>query len=103
MKNIKNFKQFNESRKIDSDAKIRNRGNVVFPAGSEKVLDKKDHFPINTENQARNALSRASQYDKVPEWYDGTLEELVKKVHNKIKTEYPDIDITEKSKKPGKN
>ena len=85
MVNILKWEEFNESKKLDPKAKIRNRGNVVFPAGSEKVLDDKDHFPINTESQARNALARASQYDKCPDWYDGTLKELVKKVYNKVK------------------
>lgn len=100
---ILKWEQFNESRKLDPEAKLRNRGLVVFPAGSSKVLDDKDHFPINTVEQARNALARASQYEEVPEWYDGTLAQLVKRVHNKVKREYPEIEVTEKSEKPGKD
>ena len=103
MANILKWEEFNEGKKVDPEAKIRNRGNVVFPASSAKVTDDKDHFPINTESQARNALARASQYDKCPSWYDGSLTELVKKVHNKVKREYPDIEVTEKSEKPGKD
>ena len=91
------------NEKIDPDAKVRNRGLVVFSSKSKYVKDSKDHFPINDEDQARNALARSSQYDKVPIWYDGTLEELVKKVHDKVKDEYPDIKVTEKSEKPGKD
>lgn len=41
----------------------------------------KNIFQINAVKQARNALSRGNQYNTVPEWYDGTLEELVKKVN----------------------
>lgn len=106
MKNILKWDEFNnvsEKKKLDPDAAIRNRGNVVFSAGSEKVLDNKDHFPYGDILHARNALSRASQYNKVPDWYDGTLEELVKKVHDKVKRKYPEIKVTEKSEKPGKD
>ena len=90
-------------RKKDPEAKLRNRGNVVFPVGSKNVNDDKDHFPINDEDQARNALTRASQYNEVPDWYNGTLEKLVKKVQKKVKRAYPEIEVTEKSENPGKN
>jgi hypothetical protein len=83
-------------------AKLRHRGDVVFPAGSAKVKDDKDHFPVNNINQARNALARASQYNKVPSWYTGSLSELVKKVQNKAHRKYPSIEVTKKSAKPGK-
>ena len=88
--------------KKDPKAKVRNRGTVVFPAESDKVKDNKDHFPINTAAQARNALSRASQYTKVPKWYDGSLSSLVKEVQSKVKSKYPSIKTTKKSAKPGK-
>lgn len=81
---------------------VRNRGDVVFPAGSKKVKDNKDHFPINSENQARNALSRANQYDIVPDWYNGSLKELLKTVVHKVHGKYPDIEISGASKKSGK-
>ena len=86
----------------DPDAKVRNRGNVVFPADSSKVKDDKDHFPINSESQARNALSRASQYSSVPSWYGGSLSGLVGAVQRKVKAKYPGIETTKASKKPGK-
>ena len=106
MKNILKWDEFNivsEKKKLDPDAAIRNRGDLVFCAEIEKLTDYKDHFPINTKTQARNALARASQYDKCPDWYDGSLKELVKKVHNAVKGKYPDIEVTEKSEKPGKD
>ena len=93
----------NEGKKKDPKAKVRNRGDVVFPSGSKNVKDDKDHFPINDEGQARNALARASQFDEVPEWYAGSLEKLVKKVQKKVKKKYPDIEVTEKSENPGKD
>lgn len=102
MKNILKWDEF-LTEKINPEAEVRNRGLVVFSSDSSLVNDKKDHFPINDENQARNALARASQYDTVPKWYEGTLKELVQKVHNKVKEEYPDIKVTEKSENPGKD
>lgn len=87
---------------LDPKAKIRNRGKVVFPAESSKVNDDKDHYPINSIDQARNALQRASQYKKVPDWFNGSLKELVETVARKVKRHYPSIEVSEKSKKPGK-
>ncbi len=89
-------------KKKNADAAIRNRGAVVFSANSPKVKDDKDHFPINNASQARNALARASQYSKKPEWYTGTLNELVSRVQKEVKANYPDIKVTDKSKNPGK-
>ena len=70
---------------------------VIFPAGSSKVKDDKDHFPINTIGQARNALARVAQFDSVPSWYDGTLSELVQKVKNAVKRQYPSIEVSLKT------
>jgi len=91
------------NEKKNPNAKVRNRGDVVFPAGSKKVKDDKDHFPINSQAQARNALARANQYSKSPSWYDGSLQELVDKVASAVKRKYKGIDVSEKAKKPGKN
>jgi len=91
------------NEKKDPKAKVRNRGNVVFPAGSKKVKDDKDHFPINNEAQARNALARANQYSSSPPWYEGSLKELVGKVAGAVKRKYPNIKVSKAAKKPGKN
>lgn len=90
-------------KKLDPKAKIRNRGNVVFPAS--KCLDSKDHFPINSENQARNALSRSHGYSKAPPWYKGSLSSLQEAVRRKVHSKYPGIEITKgkKSKKTKKS
>jgi len=90
------------NEKKDPEAKVRNRGDVVFPAASKDVKDDKDHFPINSEDQARNALSRASQYSSVPKWYSGGLDSLVKRVQSAVKRKYPTIETTKKSATPGK-
>lgn len=87
------IENYDEIKLADPKAKVRNRGNVVFPAGSSKVKDNKDHFPINNIGQARNALARMNQYDAVPPWYSGTLEELKNAIRRKIKSKYPTINI----------
>lgn len=75
---------------------------AVFPADHPKVKDKKEHFPLGTMAQARNALARANQFKEVPPWFKGTLKELVNAVVKAVKKHYPSIDVSEKSKKPGK-
>jgi len=83
-------------------AKVRHRGDVVFPAESSKVTDDKDHFPINNANQARNALARANQYSSAPKWYKGSLQSLVTKVANAVKKKYSSIEVSKAAEKPGK-
>ena len=100
-KALDNGAGFVEAKK-DPKAKTRNRGDVVFPAESPKVTDDKDHFPINTEKQARNALGQVNKYKKAPKWYKGNLDALVKKVATAVKKKYKDIEVTKKSEKPGK-
>ena len=85
--------------KTDPKAEVRNRGECVFPANSRKIKDKKDHFPINSAAQARNALARVHQYKKAPPWYKGTLEELISAVARKVKSKYKGIDVGGKEKK----
>lgn len=86
----------------DPKAKVRNRGDVVFPAGSKSVKDDKDHFPINNIAQARNALARANQYSSSPDWYVGSLDTLVRKVASAVRRKYPSIKVTKAAEKPGK-
>jgi hypothetical protein len=93
--------ELNENKK-DPTAHVRNRGDVVFPAESNSVKDDKDHFPINSEAQARNALARASQYSSSPSWYSGSLDTLVKKVSSAVHKKYPGIKVSKAGKTPGK-
>lgn len=87
-----------EARKHDPDAEVRNKKSPVFPAGSKHVNDDKDHFPIGSEAQARNALARVNQYTKAPKWaVDITLKAMKKKVANTVKKHYPSIEVTEES------
>jgi hypothetical protein len=85
-----------EKKKLDPKAKVRNRGTVCVPASSAK--DKKDHFPINDEGQARNALARVHQYSSVPSWYGGSLKSLQSLVSGKVHSKYPSIGKSDKKK-----
>lgn len=89
-----------KDKKLDPKAEVRNRGTVCVPAESAK--DKKDHFPINDEAQARNALARVNQFSSVPDWYSGSLQSLVSLVARKVKAKYPSIEVSKDAKKPGK-
>lgn len=91
-----------KNAKKDPKAQVRNRGKVVFPAESSNVKDKKDHFPINDADQARNALARANQFSSAPEWYKGSLQSLVSAVARAVHKHYPKIEVSKASKKPGK-
>lgn len=86
-------------KKDDPKAKVRNRGTVVFPAESSSVKDNKDHFPINDEDQARNAWARANQYSSAPSWYSGSLKSLQDAVKRKVHSKYKGIDFEGKKKK----
>ena len=90
------------NKSLDPNAKVRNRGKVVFPAGSQKVKDNKDHFPINDETQARNALQRVNQFSSSPPWFTGSLQELVNSVVSAVRRAYPGIKIGKSANKPGK-
>jgi len=80
--------------KVAKKVKGRNRPSPVFQSSHPKVKDNKDHFPLGDENQARNALARASQYDSAPEWWSGSLQELVSAVQRAVKGKYPSIKIS---------
>lgn len=81
------------------DTKGRSRPNPIFDSTSSKVLDGKDHFPINDIGRARNALARVNQYSEAPAWYKGSLEDLKKTVVNAVKRAYPSIEVSEESYK----
>jgi hypothetical protein len=81
--------------------KSKERGSFIFPSTHSKVKSG-DHFPIDTEGRARNALARANQYSKAPKWWSGSLQELVSAVARAVHSKYKNIEVSKKSKKPGK-
>jgi len=80
--------------------KSQDRGDVCFPANSKHNKSSKDRFPINNENQARNALARCAQYDSVPPWFQGGgLKELQNMVRRKVHSKYKGIEVSDLKKK----
>lgn len=121
MKNIKKFEEFINENLDENSYDIENSQSIdeKKEAGAKKPAKYKTvkdedfvfsdggkvtgwHFPINTKARGKNALQRANQFDSSPEWYKGSLKSLVTKVANAVKKKYPDIEVTEKSKKLGK-
>lgn len=74
----------------------------VFGPTHSKVKDHKGHYPINDEAHARNALSRVNQTKKAPPWWSGSVQELVSAVARAVKSKFPKIEVSKKSKIPGK-
>jgi hypothetical protein len=87
-KDKKDTNKADDKKKLDPKAKVRNRGTVCVLA--EHAKDKKDHFPINDEGQARSALSRVEGLTSAP-WYNGSLEGLRALVKRKVHSKYPSI------------
>jgi hypothetical protein len=94
---------FEKLAKLDPKAKVRNRGDCVFPADHPKNKSNKDRYPINNEAQARNALARANQTSIAPEWYSGSIQSFLNAVVRKVKSKYPSIEVSKTSLKPGKD
>lgn len=87
-------------KKLDPKAKVRNRPSPGFPAENSKVKDKKDHFPLQDENQARNAWARAHQTGgKAPSWYKGSYSDFLSALKRKIKSKFPSIELKDSKKK----
>ena len=88
----------------DPKAADRNRGDVVFPAESSKVLDDEDHFPINSEKQAIAAVGYANHYKlgNPPSWFKGSVTELLDAVIAAVDKKYPEIELSDAAKNPGK-
>jgi hypothetical protein len=81
--------------------KKKTRGRCVFPAESSSVTDDKDHFPINSLAQARNALARVMQYDACPGWYTGSLKGLQSAVRREVYGQFPGLK-SRKEEREGK-
>jgi hypothetical protein len=84
----------NDKKKPDPSAAVRNRGTVCVSAESAK--DKKEHYPINDADQARNALSQVAKYTTAPPWYNGSLKSLQDLVSRKVHSKYPSIGKKDK-------
>jgi uncharacterized membrane protein YgaE (UPF0421/DUF939 family) len=83
--------------KLDTKADVRNRSKVIFDYDDYDVIDKKQHFELNTIEQGRNALSRLFAFihkGEVPTWYSGGLKKFKNKIIREVHKSYPSIKIT---------
>ena len=75
------------------------KSKIVFPPTKD---DENGHFPIDTENRARAALSYVNKYKKLPSWAKKrgikSLQALVTKVTNAVEKKYPGIEVSEEAK-----
>lgn len=67
------------------------RNGTIAGRLSGKLLDKRDHFPVLTQTQARSSMTRAMQLRAVPVWYGGSLDDLRKEVYEGIVKAHPDM------------
>ena len=86
----------------EKKTKSRSRPKPIFESTHPKVLDNKDHFPIDTVERGRNALARVNQYDEAPPWWGGSLKSLVSIVVREVHKKYPDIEVSKAAAKPKK-
>lgn len=73
------------------------KGEFIFGAKHSKVTDEQDHFPIDTQGRARNALVRAAQLAKSsgrPRWFTGTPKQFLDEVRRVVKKRWPAIEVT---------
>jgi hypothetical protein len=58
---------------------------------STRILDQREHFPVTTEIQARSSMVRAMRMSAVPNWYNGTLDNLREEVWVGVLTKHPSL------------
>jgi hypothetical protein len=74
-------------------AKKKRRNKYALPKSHKLVNDGKNHFPVNDEAHARNALSRMMQYERAPKWFDGKLTQLRNIIIKQVKARHKGIDV----------
>lgn len=77
-------------RKVDTTPK---RGTLAGVADA-KILDKNDHFPVATEDQARGSANRVVALREVPNWFNGTLDSLKGMVLGAVAVKHPKMQIS---------
>lgn len=68
-------------RQVELSVEDSLRCGTIAGKESPRLLDRRDHFPVMTENQAKSAITRSMQLSDVPMWYRGTLENLREEVY----------------------
>jgi len=104
LNNVKNeLKELKKEEKTEGKPKEYQvkKTDFIFSKGSKLVKDNRDHYPINTEGRAKNALARAAQTGgKAPTWFKGTYTQFRTKVISAVKRKYPSIKVTTKFENP---
>jgi hypothetical protein len=60
---------------------------------SPNIIDRRVHFPVGTEEQAKAAANRVLRLATSPDWYIGTVAELRAEVHAGIEALHPTLDV----------
>jgi hypothetical protein len=60
---------------------------------SDRLLDKKEHFPVITQTQAQSSMARVMQLAEAPSWYNGTIAQLRQDVYDGIMKMHPEITL----------
>jgi hypothetical protein len=86
-----------QPRKVDVESESLTvedslRSGTIAGQPSDALLDKKNHFPVITETQARSSMARVMQLDESPAWYSGTIAQLRQEVYAGIMELHPDIE-----------
>jgi hypothetical protein len=69
------------------------RVGTIAGFASDKLLDKREHFPVITHTQAQSSMARVMQLTDVPVWYRGSLADLRHEVYAGIMKVHPDIEL----------
>jgi len=75
----------------EPEAHIFETSAYVLSEKNIKVKDNKGHYPMDTLEQAKRSLAIVNKLTEVPEWYEGTLEELKSKVKEAIVEKHPKV------------
>jgi hypothetical protein len=80
----------------DNPAGDRNEQKLIGTVAGEpspNLLDRRVHFPVETEEQAKAACNRVSRLRQSPDWYNGTVAELRNEVLAGIAKRHPDLNV----------
>lgn len=67
---------------------------TVAGMSSKRVIDGKSHFPVDTENRARSAVSRVMRLRSAPDWFMGSVAELRDLVKAGVAERHPNLSIS---------
>lgn len=77
-------------RQIDVSSSLDLNGTIAGQK-SPRILDQREHFPVTSEMQAQSSMIRAMQTPAVPNWYNGSLEDLRHDVWVGVLTKHPGL------------